>query len=389
MSYNFDTQIDRQGTSSVKFDLRKNFFQNETVLPLWVADMDFETPDFIREAVVKRAMHPIYGYTFRDDDYYQHIIDWFQRRHHWHIQKEWIVFSPGIVPALNLVVLALTQPKDEIIVQPPVYFPFFGAATEHDRVLIYNQLVKSDTNYTIDFDLLEQQAKSARLLLLCNPHNPVGRAWTKAELERLSEICLKHDLLVLSDEIHADLVLPGFRHQVFADLSPEIAAKTITAHAPSKTFNLAGLATSSLIISDESLRSKVANLYDKLHVGHGNLFGITASNAAFSQGDRWLHEMLEYVDNNIGYAVDFLREKLPLIRVYKPEATYMVWLDFSAYGLSDAELMHIIINGAGLGLSPGIMFGPGGEGCMRINLACPQVTVKLALEKLYACFSEL
>lgn len=389
MSYNFDKQIDRQGTSSVKFDLRKTFFENEEVLPMWVADMDFETPDFIREAIIERAKHPIYGYTFRNDAYYQHIIDWFQRRHHWHIQKEWIVFSPGIVPALNLVALALTQPKDEIIVQPPVYFPFFGAATEHDRVLIYNQLVKSDTTYTIDFDLLEKQAKSARLLLLCNPHNPVGRAWNRDELEHLAKICLKHDLLVLSDEIHADLVLPGFRHQVFADLSPEIAAKTVTAHAPSKTFNLAGLATSSLIISDEGLRKKVVDVYEKLHVGHGNLFGITASNAAFSQGDSWLEEMLDYVDNNVKFVVGFLREKLPLIRVYVPEATYMVWLDFGAYGMDDAELKRCLIEDAGLGLSPGMMFGPGGEGCMRINLACPLETVSLAMEKLYAVFSEL
>jgi cysteine-S-conjugate beta-lyase len=389
MSYNFDNQIDRQGTSSVKFDLRKTFFDKDDVLPMWVADMDFETPDFIREAIFERAKHPIYGYTFRDDTYYQQIIDWFKRRHNWQIQKDWIVFSPGIVPALNLVVLALTQPKDEIIVQPPVYFPFFGAATEHDRGLIYNQLIKSDSTYTIDFDLLEQQAKSARMLLLCNPHNPVGRAWKRDELERLAEICLKHDLLVLSDEIHADLVLPGYRHHVFADLSPEIAAKTITAHAPSKTFNLAGLATSSLIISDEVLRKKVTGIYDKMHVGHGNLFGITASNAAFEHGDKWLDEMLDYVDNNIQYAVGFLQEKMPKIKVYVPEATYMVWLDFAAYGMDDAELKRCMIEEAGLGLSPGSMFGPGGDGFMRINLACPLATVRLAMEKLYAVFSEL
>jgi cystathionine beta-lyase len=386
VKYNFDEIFDRTGTSSVKYDLREMYFGSADVIPMWVADMDFETPHFIREAIQARANHPIYGYSYRSENYFNTIIEWFKSRHNWSIKKEWIVFSPGIVPALNMVVLALTQENDQIIVQPPVYFPFFTAVTEHKRKLIHNQLIVRNGTYSINFEQLEMQAKTARMLLLCSPHNPVGRSWSKVELERLAEICIKNSLIVLSDEIHADLVLPGHTHQVLANLSPEIAELTITAHAPSKTFNLAGLSTSSLIISNESILQKVSGLYDRMHVGHGNLFGIVASEAAFKHGAQWLNAMLAYIDANVDMVMEFVKNNLPRIKAYRPEATYMIWLDFNDYKLDDEALQKQMVEKAGLGLSPGKVFGPGGEGFMRMNLACPRQMVRNALDCLLKVF---
>ncbi|MDP3461177.1 MAG: PatB family C-S lyase [Bacteroidales bacterium] len=386
MLYNFDQLIHRSDTSCVKYDLRKIFFGSNEVIPMWVADMDFATPDFIRDAVLERANHPIYGYTFRPQEYYDTIVQWFKRRHHWEIQKEWIQFTPGIVPALNLAVLAFTNPDDQIIVQPPVYFPFFSAVRHHNRQLVYNQLLHTGNCYEIDFDLFAKQAEKASMLILCNPHNPVGRAWRREELEKLADICLKNNVLVLSDEIHGDLVLPGYQHQVFADIAPEIAEITLTGHAPSKTFNLAGLGTSSMIISNNQLRQKFKQTVEGLHIEMGNLFGIAASTAAFKHGDEWLNQLLNYVQLNIEFTIGFLAEKLPLIRVFKPEATYMIWLDFSAYNLTDEDLKRKMVFEAGLGLNPGIDFGPGGEGFMRINVACPKSLLETALQKLQQAF---
>ncbi len=389
MTYNFNKIIDRTNTSSVKYDLRELIFGQEDVLPMWVADMDFETPDFIRDAVKNRADHAIYGYTFRGESYYQSIIDWFKARYNWKIEKESIVFSPGIVPAVNMAVLALTNPGDRIIVQPPVYFPFFTAVSNHNRELVHNQLINQDGNYSMDFELLEQQAKDARMLILCNPHNPVGRAWRSDELEKLAAICLRNNLLVISDEIHADLVLPGYKHTPFASVHSDLKASTLTMHAASKTFNLAGLATSAIIIEEETLRNQFKQFVAFLHVDMGNLFGAVATETAFNEGDEWLTEMLDYVHDNIVFFADSMAEKLPRLKVYKPEATYMVWLDFSLFGLNDDELKDKIIKEAGLGLNAGIDFGPGGSQFMRINLACPRQIVELAVSKIYQAFSNL
>lgn len=386
MKYNFDAVIDRTGTGSIKHDLKWEIFQNREVLPMWVADMDFETPDFIRQAVAKRALHPVYGYTFRDEDYYQSIISWMRRRHGWHIEKDWIVFSPGVVPALNMVVLALTSPGDKVIVQPPVYFPFFTAVKDHERELVSNELLCLNDRYLIDFELLEQQAKDARLLILSNPHNPVGRCWTRDELSRLGDICLQNNVMVLSDEIHGDLVLPPNRHQVFANISEALSGITITAHAPSKTFNLAGLSTSSLIIQDEEIRKMVKSVVQKLHLEMGNIFGNEAAKAAFQQGDDWLDQLLVYLNENIRLTQSFLADQLPDLKVFVPEATYMVWLDFTSFGLDDKSLREKMIHEAGLGLSPGIDFGPGGSLKMRLNVACPRSVLKQALQKMVGAF---
>ncbi|MDD3636089.1 MAG: PatB family C-S lyase [Bacteroidales bacterium] len=389
MEYNFDKLIERASTASVKYDLRQFIFKNPDVLPMWVADMDFETPDFIRQAVIKRAQHPIYGYTFRPESYYQAIMNWFLKRHNWKVEKDWILFSPGVVPAVNFAVLALTNPGDEIIVQPPVYFPFFSAVQENNRQIVYNQLIRDGDQYQINFDQLEKQAQKARMLILCNPHNPVGRSWTKEELTELGKICLKHNLLVISDEIHADLVLPGHKHQVFAEVFPELSANIITMHAASKTFNLAGLASSSVIISDLALREQYKSFISRLHIDMGNLFGMVATQTAFEKGEQWLGQVLDYIVDNIVYATDFLADQLPKVKVIKPEATYMIWLDFSAFQMSDDELKSFLINEAKLGLNSGIDFGPGGEGFMRINVACPRLLLQQGLERLRDAFTQL
>jgi len=389
MTYNFDKIIDRVETSSVKYDLRQLIFKNPDVLPMWVADMDFETPEFIREAIIERARHPIYGYTFRPDAYYQAIINWLQKKHNWKVEKEWILFSPGVVPALNFAVLALTNPGDEIIVQPPVYFPFFTAVKEHNRQLIYNQLKLENGKYSINFDQLEQQAQTARMLILCNPHNPVGRAWTKDELIRLAEICVKNNLLVLSDEIHADLVLPGNEHNVFAAIDSALASNIITMHAASKTFNLAGMASSSVIIKDETLREQFKSYISRLHVDMGNLFGFVATQAAFEKGESWLDEVLKYIAANVAWVSSFLKQNLPRVKMIYPEATYLIWLDFSEFGLKDNELKDFIISKASVGLNSGIDFGPGGEGFMRMNVACPRKTIAEAFEKISIAMTKL
>ena len=386
MKYNFDKLIDRTHTSSVKYDLRQMVFEKEDVIPMWVADMDFETPDFIRNAVIQRAAHPIYGYTFRGEDYYQPVVDWMLSHHDWTIHREDIIFTPGVVPALNFAVMAFTKPGDKIIVQPPVYPPIHRAVVDHDRKLLNNRLIPQENTYLIDFTLLEEQAKDAAMLILCNPHNPVGRCWSRVELEKIAEICLKHHVLVFSDEIHADLVMPGFRHQVFANLSPEAAEITITAHAPSKTFNLAGLSTSSVIISNPRWRKLFSQLIEKMHLGMGNLFGSIASTAAYTHGEPWRLQLIDYLNENIEFTETFIRENIPQLHMFRPEGTYMIWLDFRNFGLDDKILRSKLIHEAGLGFNPGTEFGPGGEGFMRMNIACPRSTLSVALGQLGRIF---
>jgi cystathionine beta-lyase len=356
---------------------------------MWIADMDFETPDFIRDAVIHRAEHSIYGYTFRDIIYYQPIIDWMRSHHDWSIQRDEIIFCPGVVPALSFAVLAFTNPGDKIIIQPPVYPPFFNTVRDHTRELVYNHLIQKENTYTIDFGLLEEQAKEAKMLILCNPHNPVGRCWNRSELEKIAQICLKNNVLVLSDEIHADLVLPGYRHQVFANLSAETDKITITAHAPSKTFNLAGLSTSSVIISNPELRSAFLQLIEKMHLGMGNLFGSVASVAAYANGESWRLQLIDYLNDNIAFTERFIKENIPALNMFRPEATYMIWLDFRKFKFDDETLKNKLIHEAGLGFNPGTDFGPGGEGFMRMNIACRRSTLKDALGRLRIMLSEI
>jgi cystathionine beta-lyase len=382
MLYNFDSLIPRENTNSVKFDLRKEIFGREDVIPMWVADMDFPVPPFVSEAVLRRAGHPIYGYSIIPDSYNEAVMDWLKKRHSWETRKEWLRFSPGIVTGLNVLVQALTDPGDKIIVQPPVYFPFFSCVVNNGRKLLYNQLVEKDGVYSINFDDLENKMKDgARMLILCNPHNPVSRCWTRDELEWLGAKSIEHRVLVVSDEIHCDLVFEPHHHIALASLSEEIAGNTITCIAPSKTFNLAGLYTSSIIIPNDSLRRKFKVAEEQVHLS-ANIFGITAAEAAYRHGEAWLGELMDYLKANVELVKDFLADKIPEISVSPAEATYMLWLDFRKLGIEAPELKKLLIEKAGLGFVEGPTFGPGGEGFQRMNIACPRVNLELALERI-------
>jgi cystathionine beta-lyase len=390
MKYNFDERISRSGTSCVKWDLAETFLGTKDLLPMWVADMDFKTPDFIVEAVKQRTDHEIFGYTVRPESYYSSIIDWIGKKHNWSIEKDWIGFSPGIVPAVNMAVMAYTKPGDKIIIQPPVYFPFFSAVRDNGRQLVYNQLVLNNGRYDMDFDDLVNKIDSrTRMIIISNPHNPGGSAWTAEELTKLGKICVEKNIVLISDEIHSDLVLPPFKHTIAANLSEEIAKVTVTMMAPSKTFNLAGMATSSVIISDPQLRNTFQVMLDRVHVGMGNLFGMVASEAAYTHGKEWLDELIEYVKGNIDFVEDYVANQLPKVKMIRPEATYLIWLDFQELGLNDEELNTFIQEKAKLGLNDGPRFGPGGEGFQRMNVACPRSMVVEAMERLKRAINKL
>jgi len=389
MHYNFDKIINREHTASVKFDLRKEVFGKEDILPMWVADMDFETPDFVIDTLKKRLEHPILGYSYRPDSYYQSIINWVKRRHQWIIKKEWISFSPGIVPAINMAIMAYTEPGDQIIVQPPVYHPFFSAIKNNHRIQVDNPLTLQNGRYFIDFNDLKAKLKDAKMILLSNPHNPGGSVWSKEELQTLGELCVENDVLIMADEIHSDLVFKPAQYVPMASLSPEIANQTVTFIAPSKTFNMAGLATSSVVISNNILKEKFDQILDTIHIGMGNIFGAVASEAAYTHGDEWLDELLEYLSKNMDYVEQFITEYIPEIKVIRPEGTYLMWLDCSDLNLNNKDLKDFMIQDAGLGFNDGRMFGAGGDQFMRMNVACPIQTIKIALRKLEQAVNQL
>jgi cystathionine beta-lyase len=383
MRWDFDEPVARDETYCVKYDLRKEVFGTRDLIPMWVADMDFKTPDFIIKALKKRLDHEIMGYSFRPAAYYRSIIGWLQVRHNWKIEKEWICYSPGVVPSLNLCTLAFTRPGDSIIVQPPVYFPFFSAVESHGRNLVYNQLIEKDGRWLMDFEGLEALVdETTKMIIISNPHNPVGRAWSAEELNHLAGICLKKNILILSDEIHNDLILPGFSHLPLANISDKIAEITVTCIAPSKTFNLAGLSTSSVIISNPVLRKYFNSKIDHLHLGSGNIFGTEASVAAYSEGYEWLDELMDYINRNVEFVQNYLKELIPEIIPVQPEATYMIWLDCKQLGMTGKELQDFFVNRAKVGMNEGSTFGPGGEGFMRMNLATTRETVKRAMEQI-------
>jgi len=390
MGWNFDEPVIRGDTNCIKYDLRKEIFGNGDVIPMWVADMDFKTPEFIIQALNNRLGHEILGYSFRPTDYFSSIIAWSEKRNNRKIEKEWICFSPGIVPALNFCTLAYTNPGDRIIVQPPVYFPFFSAVELHGRKLVYNQLKETDGNWEMDFDNLRECIDDqTKMIFISNPHNPIGRVWYPDELFELSEICVENNIIIVSDEIHCDLVLPGYKFTPIASLSPEIASNTITCIAPSKTFNMAGLSTSSVIISNPELRKLFNSVVEKLHVGNGNIFGTVASIAAYTNGHLWLDELLKYLEANIEYIMEFCRDRIPEIIPLRTEATYMIWLDCRSLHMKGKELQSFFVKEAGVGMNEGSTFGPGGEGFMRMNLACTKATLIKALDQIEKAISKL
>ena len=378
----FDHEINRAGSHSLKYDARENVFGKPDVIPLWVADMDFASPPAITEALAARARHPMYGYTLFPDSLYEAVINWMQQRHGWAIKREWIVFCPGVVPSLNAAIMAFTHVADPVIVQPPVYFPFFSAVTNNDRKLLPNPLQLKNGTYTIDFDHFAKCAKQAKLLLLCSPHNPVGRVWDKQELMKLLDIAEKNDVLIISDEIHADLIYPGHKHHVTATLA-ENPARVITAMSPTKTFNIAGPNLSVLIIPDEKQRTKMNQVFDTFHVTASNPFSIVAFETAYREGAPWLEALLHYLQGTRDAVDAFLKEHLPEIKLIKPEGTYLSWLDCRRLNMTDAQLKHFFIHQAGVGMNPGPQFGKmEGSGFMRLNLGAPRNIILKALKQI-------
>ena len=387
--YDFDEIIPREGTNCIKYDALEWIFRTNDVLPLWVADMDFRTPDFIVDAIKKRAEHEIYGYTFKPESFFQAVIGWMKRRHNWDVQKEWISSSPGVVAGLTLAIETFSKPGDEVIVQPPVYFPFFDCVKGTKRKMIENPLIIKNGRYTFDFDDLKSKiTENTKLLLLCNPQNPGGMVWTEKELETLSNICLENNIMVISDEIHSDLIFDRNRHIPLATISDEAAKNCAVLMAPSKTFNVAGLSTSLVIIPDKTKFKRYERTLGVGHLGMGNIFGSVALEAAYTKGEDWLKQMLEYLWNNFIFLNQFIAEKIPSVKVMKPEATYLVWLDFTAFGMNDEKLNDFIIKKAKVGLNNGGRFGTGGNGWMRINIGCPRSILEEGLEKLARAFNK-
>jgi len=382
MKYTFDKFIPREGTDSVKYDLRHKVFGFESVLPMWVADMDFATPPFIINALKERLEHPILGYSFRGDTYFKALQDWLLHRHHWKVQKEWIAFSPGVVPALNMALEAYTNPGDGVILQTPVYFPFFEAIKNNGCKLLENFLQIENGQYSIDYEQLKKLLPQARVLMLSNPHNPGGRVWSLKELEKLANMCCENNVLIFADEIHADLVFQPNSFTPVASISTDIAEHTITFTAPSKTFNMAGLATSSVIISNPDLKEAFDAVVNCLHIGMGNVMGNVASEAAYLHGHEWLDQLLVYLEGNLDYMEGFLQKELPQLTMMRPQGTYLVWVDFSALSFTDEELNQFIVCEARLGLNRGSMFGANGKLFMRFNIACPRELLTQGLEQL-------
>lgn len=382
--YNFDEIIDRKGTSCVKYDGLKNAYQGkENLIPLWVADMDFATPDFIVEALKKRCEHPVFGYTFDDDEYYESIQTWLGYKYHWKTEREWISYIPGIVKGIGLAVQCFTQPGDKVIIQPPVYHPFRLVPTRMGREVVYNPLKLEDGVYKMDFEQLESLIdKDCKMLILSNPHNPGGVVWEKEALVKLAQICSAHGILVISDEIHAEMTYPQFRHHPFATVSEEAAACSVTFMAPSKTFNIAGIVSSYALVPDSRIREKFYSFLEAGELNAGTIFAFTATKAAYTYGAEWLQQMRSYVIENVNFVDEYLKKNIPQIKVYRPQASFLVWLDCRELKLTQPELVQLFEDKAGLALNDGTMFGKEGEGFMRLNIGCPRSILNQALELL-------
>lgn len=387
MRYNFDEIINRNNTSCYKYDLKSKYFRTNDILPMWVADMDFKVPECISKAIHDRISHEIYGYSFHNDNVYQSVIDWISKRHNWNIKKEWVAFTPGVVPSLNLAVLAFTNPGDKIIVQTPVYFPFFSAVKDHRRQLINNPLQLKNGRYYMDLANLKKQIDSkTRMIFLCSPHNPTGNVWKREELIDLVKICSEQEILIISDEIHADIVYKPHKHIPTASLLEEISDQVITLMAPSKTFNMAGLSTSYFIASDKTLFKKLNHWVEKLHLSMGNIFGNIAMEAAYRYGEDWLDQLIYYLHGNIRFAEEFINNEMPDIDIINPEATFLLWLDFRKKNIPEKQLNKYMQEEAGLGLSDGLLFGSNGGGFQRINIGCPRSVLEKALKQINHSF---
>ena len=386
-SVDFNEAPNREDTNAEKYALREKLFGSNEVLPMWVADMDIQTPLFVMDAISDRLKHPVLGYEEIPETMFQTQIDWIEKHHGYSMKSEWMFYSPSVVASINLCIKAFTDVGDKVIVQSPVYFPFYSSVSNNDRVLLKNELKEKDGYYTMDFDALEASIdERTKLLLLCSPHNPVGRVWKKEELQRLGEICVKHDILIVSDEIHSDLIFSGLKHLPTAGISEELQERTITCYGPGKTFNMAGLAISTVCIANDALREQFTKVYKSVHFAEGTVLGHVGFEAAYTKGEGWLSGLIEHLQGNIDYLDICLKEYMPCITMRKPEGTYLAWLDCRGLGLSNEGLKSFFFEEAKLGLSAGVSFGKEGDGFMRINLATPRATVEEAVSRLHRAY---
>lgn len=382
MKYNFDEIIDRRGTESVKWDAVSERWGRNDLLPMWVADMDFRTPPFVMEALRKRLEHEVLGYTFACEEWYTSIINWLQNRHDWKVKREELTFMPGIVRGLAFAIQCFTEKGDKVMVMPPVYHPFFLVTEKNKREVVYSPLVLRDGQYYIDFDRFRKDIQGCKLLILSNPHNPGGRVWTREELEQIAEICYESKTLVISDEIHADLTLPPYQHITFALVSEKARQNSLVFMSPSKAFNMPGLASSYCIIENKEICRCFQEYMEASELSEGHLFAYLSVAAAYSNGTEWLDQVLAYIQSNIDFIDAFLSEYIPDIKMIRPQASYLVFLDCRTLGLNQKELVDLFVDGAHLALNDGTMFGKEGEGFMRLNVACPRSVLEKALKQL-------
>lgn len=383
MKFNFDKIIDRTNNFSAKWsEMNKNFGTND-LLPMWVADMDFLTAPCVMEALKDRLEQGIFGYTTRPSSYNESIVNWLDNRFSWKINQEWLMFSPAVITSISLLIQNLTQKNDKIMIQEPVYSPFHNIVESNERNLVISPLVKlDDGSYVMDYEDIEAKIKDVKVFILCNPHNPVGRVWTREELTRLGEICLKHNVLVISDEIHSDIILKNHKHTPFASISKEFSENTITCMAPTKTFNLAGLQSSFLVISNPYYYEVMDKAFSILDIKRNNAFSLVATEAAYNYGEDWLYELIKYIEDNVDFAIDYIKNHIPQLKVKKPEGTYLLWVDFSNLNVDKKDLKNALINKGRIALSDGSSFGIGGAGYYRINLACPRSMVLEGLKRI-------
>lgn len=390
MQYDFDTPIDRTHTWSIKHDFKKENGKADDILPLWVADMDFRSPDSVVEALKKAVDHGIFGYSRADESYFDAVAAWYQKRHHLTLQPEWMTCTPGIVFALSIAVRAFTQEGDAVLIQPPVYHPFSRAILRNKRTLVENPLVLKDGHYEMDLEDLKQKVldEHVKLMILCNPHNPVGRVWTREELTALADICLRHHVYVISDEIHGDFVWQGHEQTPYASISEEACLHSMMCTAPSKTFNLAGMATSNLFIPDPEMRRKFRS--ELLDVGQENMnrLGLFACRAAYEGGGEWLDQLIGYLAGNLALVRDFCKNRVPQIQLVEPEGTYLAWLDCRELGMTDDELMAFFSDEAKVWLDPGTHSGEQGSGFMRFNLGSSRSVIAQALDQIEAAWKK-
>ena len=383
MKFNFDKIIDRTNNFSAKWsEMNKNFGTNN-LLPMWVADMDFLTAPCVMEALKDRLEQGIFGYTTRPSSYNESIVNWLDNRFSWKINQEWLMFSPAVITSISLLIQNLTQKNDKIMIQEPVYSPFHSIVESNERNLVISPLVKlDDGSYVMDYEDIEAKIKDVKVFILCNPHNPVGRVWTREELTRLGEICLKHNVLVISDEIHSDIILKNHKHTPFASISKEFRENTITCMAPTKTFNLAGLQSSFLVISNPYYYEVMDKAFSILDIKRNNAFSLVATEAAYNYGEDWLYELIKYIEDNVDFAIDYIKNHMPQLKVKKTEGTYLLWVDFSNLNVDKKDLKNALINKGRIALSDGSSFGIGGDGYYRINLACPRSMVLEGLKRI-------